>query len=130
MIWYQLANDAGLTSVVPAGRIKPGVLPVNTPFPCVQVEEVDVNDRNTVSMADATRLLTSRVQVTVFSKTYSQKKSLIELVRKACPNTSGSINGVTVDCVLPQGAGPDLDDEEQQIYSQSRDFMVRWQATS
>jgi hypothetical protein len=125
-IRYLLANSAVLIAVVPASKIMAGTIPLNTELPAIGVQEISVTDRNTVDMASASVMHTSRVQVSVLSKTYTTQKSILELVRKACPNTNGTLNGVVVDSILPDSAGPDIFDADAVIYSQSRDFIVKY----
>jgi hypothetical protein len=66
------------------------------------------------------------VQVTVQAKSYTDQKSLLELVRKACPNMHTTVNGIVVDSILPEIAGPDLRDDDLVIFMQSRDFIVKF----
>ena len=125
LIRYTLANNANLIAVVPAVRIFAGVVPLNTVLPAIAVNHISTIERNTVAMNTATVLATSRVQVTVLTKDYLSQKSILELVRKALPNTNGVINGVTVDSILPDISGPDLRDDDAGIYMQSRDFVCK-----
>lgn len=128
VIRYLLANDATLTAQVPATRIMAGVLPLATALPAISVVEISAVDRNTVAMNESARMVTSRVQVTVKATTYPQAKQLIELVRKACPHTTGTVAGVAVKAVLPEATGPDIEDLEVGSRDQSRDFVVQWAA--
>ena len=125
LIRYTLANNANLIAVVPPARILAGVVPLGTVFPAIAVNHISTVRRNTVAMNTATVLATSRVQVTVMAKTYDKQKSILELVRKALPNASGVINGVTVDSILPDISGPDLRDDDAGLYMQSMDFMCK-----
>jgi hypothetical protein len=120
-----LADAAAVTAQVPAGKIYSGVIPLGAVLPAISVSQVSGIDRLTVGMT-GTKLRTERVQVTVQSKTYPSQKSILALVRAACRNRSGTVNGVTVDCILPDVEGPDLADTEAQIYTQSQDFIVKW----
>lgn len=126
VVRYILANNATLLAAVPAARIMAGVIPIETVLPAISVNHISTIERTTVSMTEATVMATSRVQVTVMTKTYAQQKSILELVRKAMPNTNGSVNGVTVDSILPEVAGPDLRDDDAKIFFQSRDFIVKF----
>lgn len=121
---YLVANDAGVLAQVPAVRIKAGVLPIGTVLPAISVEQISTVERLTVPMNSARVFSTSRVQVSVFAKTYSQCKSILDLVRRALPNTRGTVGGVDLDSVLPEGANPDLFDSDDQVHMQSRDYMV------
>lgn len=126
IIRHLLATNPTLVAQVPAARIMAGVLPLNTTLPAISVKEVDSFQRLPVDMVGTKRFVTERVQVTVLAKTYPLKKSILVLVRKALPLSRGTVNGILCDSVLPEGAGPDLDDPESQIYEQSRDYVVRW----
>ena len=123
---YLLANAAAVTAVVPAVRIFVGNVPVGTTLPAIVVRLVSGVERTTVSMAEASRYRTDRVQVTVHAKTYATKVSILELVRTALSPQRGAINGFDVDSITPEGEGPDFDDEAAVIYERSRDFMVSW----
>jgi hypothetical protein len=72
------------------------------------------------------RLITDRVQVTVHTGAYDVQEQLLELVRLACPNQHGTVNGVDVDSILPDLVGPDLYDTPSGLYEKSRDFIVKW----
>jgi len=121
-----LANNAALLAVVPATKIMAGVIPLDTVLPAIGINHISTISRNTVSMADAGVMATERVQVTVEAKSYADQKSILELVRKACPNTHGTVNGIAVDSILPDIAGPDLRDDDLLIFVQSRDFIVKF----
>lgn len=125
-IRYLLANNANLIAVVPATKIMAGAIPLNTVLPAIAVNEISGVERHTVAMNTANVLVTSRVQVTVMSKTYTQQKSILALVRKACPVSRGTVNGIAVDSILPDTIGPDLRDDDAGIFMQSRDFMVKF----
>lgn len=127
VVRYLLANNSPLIAVVPATKIMAGVIPLNTVLPAIAVNHISTVERNTVAMNDATILATSRVQVTVQAKTYTEQKSILELVRKACPVSRGTVNGVVVDSIIPDIAGPDFRDDEAGIFMQSRDFIVKFQ---
>ena len=121
-----LANDAAVLAVVPATKIMAGVIPIDTVLPAIGISHISTVERNTVAMDTAQVMATERVQVTVQTKSYADQKSILELVRKACPNTHGTVNGIAVDSILPEIAGPDLRDDELQIFVQSRDFIVKF----
>ena len=90
-------------------------------------------------MTEGKRLHTDRVQVSVLFKGpegapagtgYPGVRALLALVLAACPNQRATVNGIAVDSILPDIEGPDLSDEATAIYSQSRDFLVRWTAAT
>jgi hypothetical protein len=75
---------------------------------------------------------TDRVQASVLFKGvgegtgYPGLKAMMKLVLAACPGQRGTVNGVVVDSITPGFEGPDLYDDAVGVYSQSRDFLVRW----
>ena len=125
-IRYLLANNAPLLAVVPAAKIMAGVIPIETVLPAIAVNHISTVERNTVAMNSAKVMATERVQVTVQAKSYADQKSILDLVRKACPNTHATVNGIEVDSILPELAGPDLHDYDLGIFLQSRAFIVKF----
>jgi hypothetical protein len=126
IIWFLLASNSGLLAAVPKARIKSGVLPLDTVLPAISVQVISGSEHNNVPMNSAFVLMTNRVQVSVLAKTYADQKSILDLVRSACPNTHGDVNGAAVDSILPDTIGPDLFDAEETVYMQSRDFIVKY----
>jgi hypothetical protein len=124
-IRYLLANNANLIAVVAATKIFSGAIPLNTALPAIVVKHISTTERLAIKNAGA-KFCVSRVQVTVQAKTYATQKSILELVRIALASTHATVNGVEVDSIAPDGAGPDLWDADADIYEQSRDFLVRW----
>jgi hypothetical protein len=124
VIRYLLANNAGLTAVVPATRIMAGTLPINTSAPAISVTQISANQRNNTGMASASYIVRERVQVTVVAATYPQSETILSLVHTALPNTRGTINGVSCQAILPDIEGPDFEDEERSLKFRSRDFIV------
>lgn len=129
-----LRANAALIAVVPVARIKNGVIPIGTALPAISIQEVDAVETRTVRMTE-TPLTRSRVQVTVQTKDvpgvisgYQQQKEVLNLVRKALPHTRGTVGSYSVDSILPDSAGPDMQEVEAGIYMQSRDFLVTFVA--
>jgi hypothetical protein len=121
---FILANNAALVALVPAAKIFVGVVPLNTVLPAIAVTQISGVPHLTVSMRESGRIETDRVQVTVLTKTYQTNISAAVLA--ALPNQSGSVNGVRLDSLLPDGVGPDLYDDAAVVYERSRDFIARW----
>ena len=119
-----LASNAALTAVVPAAKIMAGVIPIGTVLPAISISQISGMTRNTIGMNESQVLCTDRVQVTCMAKTYQQQKQLLDLVRSACPNTRGQINGVACDSILKDVTGPDIFDAVETIYFQSVDLIV------
>jgi len=137
VIRYLLANAQAVLNVVPAARIVAGDLPLNSAMPAISVTEVSSQPRLTVAMTEPNRMHTERVQVSVLFKGPQGTpagagvpgvKALLPLVLAACPNTHGSVNGITVLDIRPDNEGPDLSDDATSLYSGSRDFLVRWRS--
>lgn len=136
VIRFLLANNAPVVAVVPAARIMAGELPINTTLPAISIMQVSGVPRLTHAMSETPRIHTDRVQVTVAFKSpsatpagqgYPGVKSLLKLVLAACPNQHGTVGTVTdVDSILPDVEGPDLQDDETGLFTQSRDFIVKY----
>ena len=126
VVRYLLAHDAALLALVAADNIKAGALPLNIVLPAICVQEISLIQRRTASMTAGKVLATSRVQVTVIATSVSQQKTILNLVRSACPNTRGIVNTVDVDSILPDQDGPDMRDLDATIFAQSKDFIVRF----
>jgi hypothetical protein len=125
IVRYILANDTGLTAVVPATAIAAGVVPINTVLPAISITEISSLPRGNVNAPDG--FYRDRVQVTVEATTYPQAKQIIALIRAVFTTYKrGTVNGFNCDSVIPDTAGPDLFDQQTNIHSQSLDFIVRW----
>ena len=136
VIW-KLIYDSSLQSptIVQSANIRAGILPIDTALPAISVESVSSVQRQTLSMTEARRMHTDRVQVTALVKTqqgfpqggdYGNLVTIMNFILAACVNQSGVINGITVDSILPDIEGPDLFVDNPSILTRSRDFMVRW----
>jgi hypothetical protein len=119
-----LLGDPALGSLVPAGRIYPGVIPQTAALPALAYSHVSSVERPTLSAREATTTVTSRIQVTVAAKTYPDQKRILDAVRVACNNQRGSIGGVAVLNVRRESVGPDFENVEASVYSLSIDFKV------
>ena len=127
VVRYLLAHDAPLLAVVPETKIMAGPIPLNTVLPAIEVSDISAIESGSVAMNETTRLVTNRIQVSVLAKTYAEQKSILKLVRKALPVSHTTVNGIVVDCIIPEIRGPDIRDDAATIFSQSRDFMVSFQ---
>ena len=127
VIWYLLKTKANIISVVPAARIMCGDLPLNTVLPAISVKQISSVPMNLLKTNEANKLHSDRIQVTaLFKANYPGLKDFMKLILAACPSQRGTVNSVVVDSIQPELEGPDLYDHETDIYSQSRDFVVRW----
>lgn len=125
---YLLSNAAAVTAHVPAARIYTGVLAQDTVLPAILVRQVSGTEDRDVEMG-AGRLHRARVQVTVYTDGddgYTLKKTILQAARDACVATKGTVNGVFIESIHPDGEGPDLDDPGKPLFEQSRDLIVAW----
>jgi hypothetical protein len=134
-----LKANAAVLAVVPTARIMAGDLPLNTVMPAIAVTQISGIPRLTVAMTEPNRLNTDRVQVSVLFKGptgtpagagYPGVRGLLVKVLAACPNQSGTINGISIDSILPDLEGPDLQDDATSLLSASRDFIVKWRSAA
>lgn len=126
VVRHLVAHDSAVLAVVsPATKILVGNLKEGTVLPAISIKQISGTQELDVAMTSK-RLRTHRVQVTVHAVSGKQQQQLIALVLAACPNTSGTLNGIHVDSILPAGEGPDLSDPDIPLYEQSCDFIVRW----
>jgi hypothetical protein len=130
-----LVANAPVLAIVPAARIMAGDIPLNTVLPAISIMQISGIPRLTVAMTEPNRMQTDRIQVSAILKGphgappglgYPGVKSLLALVRAALPNRNGTVAGFSLDSILPDTIGPDLQDEASQIFSQSQDFIVKW----
>ena len=137
VVRFLLANNAQVLAVVPATRIMAGDLPLNTVMPAIAVTEISSVPLNTIRVNESPKLHTERVQVSVLFKGPQGSpagtglpgvKALLKLVLAACPSQRGTVNGVSVDSIVPDIEGPDLSDDATALYSGSRDFIVKYVA--
>jgi hypothetical protein len=112
-----------------------GDLPLNTVMPAIAVTEISSMPLNTIRINESPKLHTERVQVSVMFKGPQGSppgtglpgvKALLKLVLAACPSQRGTVNGILCDSIVPDVEGPDLADDAAALYSQSRDFVVKY----
>ena len=135
VVRYLLANNAPVIAAIPATRIKAGPLPLNTTLPAISIDRVSDVPRLTVAMTEP-RMMAERVQVSWIynipevvspaSPGYPGSRAMDALILDALPNQRGVISTFTVDSILPDQAGPDLELEDGRMQQSSRDFIVRW----
>ena len=120
-----LANHSGLVALVPAARIRAGVLPQGTTLPAISIMSVSATDRN-VPNPGARRHVAERVQVTVMAADYPSLKAVLAEVKKAGADSMPTVAGLTAVTVHTDGMGPDFMNEEASIYMQPIDFRVTY----
>ena len=118
-----LMNASGVTALV-STRCYPPPLPQGVAFPALAVEHISTTPLPTLDASAPYGLVQSRIEVTVLAKDYVTQKSVLEEVRKACDYQRGTIAGVNVASVLRDSVGPDIRDDDMQIFRQSIDFLV------
>lgn len=130
-----LVANAPLLAVIPSARIMAGDIPLATVLPAIGIMQISGVPRLTLAMTEANRMQTDRVQVSVLFKGpagspsgtgYPGVKAALALVRAALPNQNGTVAGFSLDSILPDTIGPDLQDEASQLFSQSQDWIVKW----
>lgn len=126
ILYYQASHNTALTNQVPAARIFSGVIPLETTLPAISITQVDGNTRNIVKNDGVNVLWTDRVQVTVAGKSYRSVKDILSLVQAACGNVRGTINGIKCDSIVDDSVGPDIFEQEDGIFEQSQDFIVKY----
>lgn len=125
-----LTGASALTTLLANGAASVyggGQLPQATALPALVVEHVNSNELTTIDANAPFGLVQSRLQVTVLAKDYPTVKTVVEQVRIACNYQRGVIAGVRVISVLRDNVGPDLRDDDMQVYTQSIDFQVTFQ---
>ena len=132
VIWYLIKTNSPVLAVVPAARILAGDLPVKMALPAISITQISSVPYNLLRTNESNKMHTDRVQASVLFKGvgegtgYPGLKAMMKLVLAACPGQRGTVNGVVVDSITPGLEGPDLYDDAFGVYSQSRDFLVRW----
>lgn len=135
VVRYLLANNAPVVAVIPSARIIAGDLPLGTVLPAIAVTQISSVPFNLLRINEANKLHTDRVQVsalfygakaTIPGVGYLGVYQMMKLILAACPSQRGTINSFIVDSIVPDLAGPDLHDQESDLHSSSRDFLVRW----
>jgi hypothetical protein len=126
VIRYLLANAAAVTAVVPATRIKAGIVPLGTELPAISVRQISNTPMHLLCINEPGKMHMERVQVTVIHNTYLGLKTTMKLLLAACPSQRGTVNGIVVDSIVSQSEGPDLFDDAALTHACSRDFLVKY----
>jgi hypothetical protein len=118
-----LSGATAVTALV-GTRIYPGPIPQGTTLPAISYEHISTVALRTLDAAAGYNLVQSRIEVSAVAKTYSDQKSLVEEIRKALDYQRGTIAGIAVTSIIRGSAGPDLRDDDVQLYTQAVDFLV------
>lgn len=124
IVRYLLANNANLIAVVPASRIKVGYIRQGATLPAISVKKISGDQENTLAMASGSYLVSHRVQVSLAVQHGVAVVDIWALIRAALTPTGGSINGFTVQAILLDSEGPDIEDRQAITDTSSVDFMV------
>lgn len=119
-----LAAYAPLVALV-GTKIHAGDVPLDE-APAVGIREISRVEQNTVGRAGEKTLVTARVQVTVYAKSYRDQKAVLNAARLGPGVHNGTVADVQVLSVLREGVGPDLSDPAAGSFEQSRDFKISY----
>ena len=119
-----LLNAAPWVTALVGTRIYPPPLPQGVALPALAVEHISTVDLPRIDAASGVNLVTSRIEVTAIAKTYAAQKDLIEAVRLALMYQHGTFAGVYVGTILRGSVGPDMRDDDMQVFTQAIDFLV------
>lgn len=126
VIRHALVGKTAMTSLVPAARIRLGVLPVGQALPSIGIVSVSGVPHNTLGLNSPNRLVRERVQVTAYAQTYQQLDQIMGLIEQSVSNVYGKVAGMNVQAIAPGLVGPDLESLDPQIFMRSRDFFVTY----
>lgn len=102
-----LRGHAPLLALVPAERIRAGMLPDKVTMPTLLVRHIGGTERQTLVREEIVRT-TERVAVTVRAANYREQRAVIAHARTACAGFVGDIAGLERVSVLNAGTGPDV----------------------
>lgn len=119
-----LLNAAPWVTALVDTRIYPPPLPQHVALPALAVTHISTVDMPTMDANAGYNLAQSRIEVTAIAKDYATQKNLIEQVRLALQHQRGTFNDVSVVAILRAGVGPDIRDDDMQVFTQSIDFLV------
>lgn len=121
-----LKADAAFLAMVPAEGIHAGEVPQSASLPAVAYASVSTVQRPTIAGVEPMLLVDERMQITAAASSYPAKKAVLDAVRLAIDRQRGLIAGVRVRGVRHAGVGPDLDNTETSVFTQSIDFFVTY----
>lgn len=126
VIRHLLVGNTQVAALVPASRIRLGILPLGTELPAIGITSVSGVPHNTLSMAEPQRLVRERIQVTVYGKTYPEMDQTLRAVVNAVRNRFETIAGLAVRSIVPSTIGPDIEYIDPVIFTKSIDFHVSY----
>ncbi|OEZ80992.1 hypothetical protein JAB6_40270 [Janthinobacterium sp. HH104] len=119
-----LIAHSPMLALVPAARIVAGTVPLGTPLPAIGLTEISRVELPTVSLGQRAVQVTARVQVTVYASTYPDQKAVLQAAKLDAGAHTGTVADIAVRSVMRDVVGPDMKDDDADIYQQSRDFKV------
>lgn len=125
-----LVAHAPVLALVPAARIVAGTVPQGMPLPAIGLTEISRVELPTVSLGQRAVQVTARVQVTVHASTYPDQKAVLQAAKLGPGVHTGTVASVEVRSVMRDVVGPDMKDDDAEIYQQSRDFKVVYVETN
>ncbi len=121
-----LLEDTALLQLVPAERIKAGLLPEGIALDALLVNGTSSTDRQPLTREALVRR-TDRVSVTVRTASHRNRKAVIAAVRRACAGKTGQLGGGRNVSILTAGMGPDVNGPGGS-FEKTQDFRVSWDA--
>ena len=130
-----LVANSAVTDIVPTSSIRKGVVPLGTALPAIAVTQITDVPVNNIRINEARKMYVARIQVTALfqgpttvsgTTGYDGLDAMMKLIKAACPSQRGTVAGVSVDPIVPEGEGPDMYNEQTKIHARSRDFIVRY----
>ena len=118
-----LSAAPGITALV-GSRVYPGAAPQGTTLPAISYEHISTVALRTLDALAGYNLVQSRIEVTALAKTYGDQKTLVEAIRQALDYQRGTIAGIEVTSIIRGSTGPDIRDDDMQLYTQAVDFLV------
>lgn len=120
-----LLAHAPVVAIV-GSRVSAGDIPQGVTLPAIGIREISRIEQATIENGGTESLITARVQVTGYTKSYPAQKALLTAAKLGSGVHTGVIAGVTVRSVLRDVVGPDMSDAAAEIYEQARDFKVAY----
>ncbi|MBL4702090.1 MAG: DUF3168 domain-containing protein [Phycisphaeraceae bacterium] len=119
-IFSHLSGNAAVSALV-ASRIHPVTLPQSVTFPALSYRRISGQRVN--HLAGSSGLQHPRIQMSAWSKTYSQAKNITENVRLSLEGFRGTMGTIQVDGVVFLG-DHDLYEDETELYHIASDFEI------
>lgn len=107
-------------------QVYAGDIPQTVTLPAIGIKEISRDEQDTVARSGPVTLVTARVQVTVYAKSYPEQKVILNAAKLGAGTHTGTISGVEVRSVLRDTVGPDMGDSSIPTFEQSRDFKVAY----